>query len=269
MMRLTTSRHPRAWLALLALAGCNQLERVKDSDSGGGGGMPPEVRAAFEGSCGKGSSCHISGGAPPTLVGGALDELVGTRYVTIGDIPNSYIAVKMLPDQTLEALGLKRESGGRMPLDQDFLNPNNQVILAWIAGAEFADSEGDPSTGDPSTGDTETTGAAAPTFTNVQAIFDASCSCHNTAPSPAVNGNLSLRAEDSHVSLVGKKASGLPAMDLVTPMDLSQSYLYLKLTGEFAAAGGTGDRMPPFGAPLSDDQLLLIEEWINAGALDD
>lgn len=261
-------REPCAWLAVLALAGCNQLEKLDETDSAGESGIPPEVRAAFEQSCGKGG-CHVSGGPAPTLAGGALDELVGTKYVTIGDIPASYIAVKMLPDATLEALGLKRESGGRMPLDQDFLNPNNQIILAWIAGAEFAETTGGGgTTGDTATGEPGTTGdPSAPTFTNVQAIFTASCGCHLAAPGIG-NGMLSLLEADAHANIVDKKSVGLPTMNQITPMDPSNSYLYLKLTGEFVTAGGKGDKMP-LGPALTPEQLMLIQEWIDAGAPND
>jgi len=270
MNRLTRMfREPCAWLAVLGLAGCNQLEKLDETDTAGASSIPPEVRVAFEESCGK-VGCHVSGGAAPILTGGALDELVGTKYVTIGDIPNSYIAVKMLPDATLEALGLKRESGARMPLDQDFLNPNNQTILAWIAGAEFADSDGGgTTTGDmATTGDAGTTGDPnAPTFTNVQKIFSVSCNCH-LGPAGAGNGMLSLAPAEAHANIVNVKSVGLPTMNHITPMDPSDSYLYLKLTGEFVAAGGEGDKMP-IGTPLTADQLMLIEEWINAGAPND
>ena len=267
-------REPCAWLAVLGLAGCNQLEKVGDTDSGGASSIPPEVRAAFEESCGK-SGCHVAGGTAPTLTGGSLDALIGTEYVTIGDIPASLIAVKMLSDQTLMALGLKRESGVRMPLDVDFSNPseqalhNSQVILAWIAGAEFADTAGGGTTGDTATtGDAGTTGdPSAPTFTNVQAIFTAACSCHLAAPG-AGNGMLGLAMADAYANIINKKSVGLPAMNLITPNDPSNSYLYLKLTGEFVAAGGKGDKMP-LGPALTADQVLLVEEWINAGAPND
>ena len=95
-------REPCAWLAVLGLAGCNQLEKIGDTDSGGGSTVPTEVRVAFEESCGK-VGCHVAGGTAPTLTGGSLDALVGTEYVTIGDIAGSLIAVKMLPDATLAA----------------------------------------------------------------------------------------------------------------------------------------------------------------------
>lgn len=252
--------------AVLALAGCNQLEKIEDTGTGGGSGIPPEVRTAFEESCGKGG-CHVAGGTAPTLTGGSLDALVGTKYVTIGDIPGSYIAVKMLPDATLEALGILNDrTGARMPLDQDYLNPNNQIILAWIAGAEFADTDGGTgTTGDMTTGDM-TTGDSAPTFTNVKAIFMTACSCHQAAAGPG-NGSLSFMG-DTHASIVGKKSVGLPAMNLITPNDPSNSYLYLKITGDFMAAGGPGAKMP-IGPALTADQELVIEEWINAGAPND
>ena len=274
MNRLTRMfRDPRAGLAMiglgLGLAGCNQLEKLDAGDTDSESGMPLAVRNAFEASCGK-SGCHVSGGSAPTLVGGALDELVGTKYVTIGDIPNSYIAVKMLSDATLDALGLKRESGARMPLDQDFLNENNQTILAWIAGAEFPDeggSTGDTATGDVTDGSSGSGGEALdPTFANVQAIFAKSCSCHTVVDPPL--GSLSLKEADAHVNIVNKASVGLPSMNLITPKDPSKSYLYLKLTGEFKDVMGVGATMPD-GTPLSAEELMLIEEWINAGALDD
>lgn len=259
-------REPCALLAVLGLAGCNQLVKIEDSATGGGSGMPPEVRAAFEGSCGK-VGCHVAGGTAPTLAGGSLDALVGTKYVTIGDIPASYIAVKMLPDATLEALGiLKDRSGARMPLDQDYLNPNNQIILAWIAGAEFADTDGGTGTDTGTTDATGTTGdPTAPTFANVQAIFAASCSCH---ASDAGLGGLSLSMANAYANIVGKKSVGLPTMNLITANDPSNSYLYLKITNTHVAAKGVGDPMPA-AMPLPDDKIMLIEEWINAGALND
>ncbi|MBA3546966.1 MAG: hypothetical protein H0T76_10825 [Nannocystis sp.] len=273
MNRLTRMfRDPRAGLAViglgLGLAGCNQLEKLDPADTDGESGMPLAVRQAFEASCGK-SGCHVSGGTAPTLVGGALDELVGTKYVTIGDIPNSYIAVKMLPDPTLEALGLKRESGLRMPLDQDFLNQNNQTILAWIAGAEFPNEGGSTDTvtdGDMTGGSGESGGEPLePTFANVQAIFTNSCSCHLAE---AGVGGLSLFMANAHANIVNKASVGLPAMNLITPMDPTKSYLYLKIAGGFKEAGGIGGPMPD-GPALTPEAVLLIEEWIIAGAPND
>ncbi len=276
MNRLTRMfRDPCAGLAViglgLALAGCNQLEKLGEADTDSESGMPPAVRLAFEESCGK-SGCHVAGSTAPDLSGGALDALAGTKYVTIGDIPASYIAVKMLPDPTLEALGITTRVGARMPLDADFTNPdaktlaNSQTILAWIAGAEFENDDGgdtDTVTGSESGGSTGD--PSEPTFANVQKIFTKSCGCHLSEPGL---GNLSLIMAKAHVNIVNKASTGLPSMNLITPMDPTKSYLYLKVAGGFKEAGGAGAMMPD-GTPLSAEELMLIEEWINAGALDD
>lgn len=259
MNRLTRMfRASCAWSVVLGLAGCNQLEKL-DGTTGGGSGIPPEVSAAFERSCGK-VGCHVSGGTAPNLTGGSLDALVGTEYVTIGDIPASFIALKLLSDATLMDLGIVRE-GQRMPLGADFTNlddatlQDTQVILAWIAGAEFSGADG-------------TTGGdmTAPTFTNVKATLMTACTCHQAAAGPG-NGSLSFMG-DTYASIVDTKSVGLPAMNLITPNDPSNSYLYLKITGDFMAAGGPGGAMPP-GTTLAPEKVLLIEEWINAGAPND
>jgi hypothetical protein len=255
-------------LAALPLMACNQLEPIEEETGGGGGGIPPAVRAAFEASCGK-SGCHAAGGVQPVLAGAELDGILtgmggGLPYVTIGDTTNSYLAIVMLPDATLMELGLTR-TAPRMPLDQDFLNPNLQTILAWIGGAEF---EGG---GDETTGGEMTTGGStggeppAPTFTGVQAILNAKCSCHAGAPNAAVNGNFSFGAAE-YAKIVDVKSS--TALDFVEPNSPEMSYLWLKVNGGFEAAGGAGTLMPPPMGGLSADELTLLEDWITMGALD-
>ncbi|WAS93399.1 hypothetical protein [Nannocystis punicea] len=258
------------------LAGCNQLEAIETEGSGGsgGGGVPPAVREAFEASCGK-AGCHSPGATLPALAGDEIDgiltgEVNGVPLVTLGDTTNSYLAIVMLPDALLASLGLTR-TVPRMPADNDFLNPNNQVILSWIAGAEF-EGGGPATTGGPDTdtdtGGTDTTGAPAePTFANVQAIIDASCSCHFTAPS-AANGMLEMPMGDSYGAIVDVKSVSTD-LDLVEPGDPSASYLYLKLAGGFEEAGGAGTLMPPVMGLMDADKVALIEAWIAAGAMND
>jgi len=260
----------------LALAGCNQLEAIETeggASGGGGGGVPPAVRAALEGSCGKGG-CHSPGATLPVLAGDELDgiltgEINGVPLVTLGDTTNSYLAIVMLPDVLLSSLGLTR-TVPRMPADNDFLNPNNQVILSWIAGAEFeggGTTGGDDPTGtDTDTGGTDTTGPAVePTFANVQAVLDANCSCHFLAANPATNGNFTLTMGDSYGQLVGVQAPSV-AVNLVTPNDPAASYLYLKMAGGFEDVGGAGTLMPPAMGLMDEAKIALIEEWILAGA---
>ncbi len=264
-------------LALLAsLPACNQLEAIDATDSGGGGGgIPTAVRTAFTESCGK-TGCHgETGPTKPPLAGTALDDILtgqgaGGPFVTLGDTANSYIAVKMLPDATLSALGLTR-TGSRMPLDGDFTNPNNQTILAWIGGADFGDdSGGGGTTGGDMTGGSSggTTGdPSAPTFTNVQAIFNQLCFCHNAAPDMLVNGNLSLQDGMAYANIVGVKSPTV-AINLVEPGDPANSYLYLKLDGTYDKIPGAGGMKMPQGGMLSVEQLALVEAWITMGALD-
>lgn len=265
------------WLALLSslpLTACNQLEAISTTDGGSGGGIPTAVRQAFTESCGK-TGCHgETGPTAPALAGAKLDDILtgqggGMPLVTLGDTANSYIAIKMLPDAVLSALGVTR-GGLRMPLDGDFTNPNNQIILAWIAGADFADSGGG-TTGGATDGGTGGTGGStgdptAPTFTNVQAIFTARCSCH-LAPAGAGNGNLNLADGMAYANLVNVKSPTV-AIDLVEPSDPTKSYLYLKLDGTFDTIPGSAGTVMPQGGMLNTDELALIEEWITAGALD-
>lgn len=258
-------------VAALPLAACNQLEPIAgDTDSGGGGGIPPAVRAAFEGSCGK-SGCHAAGGTAPTLAGSELDAILtgsggGLPYVTLGDTSNSYIAIVMMPDALLSALGVTR-AVSRMPLDGDFKNPNIQTILAWIGGAEF-EGGGGTTTGDGSTGGSTGGEPPMPTFTNVQAIFTAKCSCHLTDPGPA-NGNVNLAEGMAYQNIVNVK-SPTTALDLIEPSNPDQSFLYLKLSMAFKTVpGGELGSQMPLGTMLTADEVALIEEWITLGAMND
>ena len=57
-------------------------------------------------------------------------------------------------------------------------------------------------------------------------------------------------------------------MNYITPNDLSNSYLYLKITG---SAGISGDRMPQNNQTYFDNnpnELQLIIDWISEGALE-
>ncbi len=277
----------RAWPAalVLALSGCNQLEKVDATGGGGGGDVPPEVRAAFERSCGTSPACHAAGGQSPTLEGAGIGAVVGSPangssipLVTLGDTANSYIAIKMLADDVIGGFGATR-TGARMPLAFDYTTgsadtlADTQVILAWIGGAYFPGgdgSTGDTATSDGSTGD-PTTGSGEPTFTRVKKeIFGPWCSCHNTAANEAVNGSLDLQDGVAYANIVGAKSNKALMSDLVTPMDPAASYLYLKVTGEFMSVpGAAGVRMPQGGAMLEADKLTLLEDWILAGAKDD
>ena len=263
------SIHTRVVLIASALLpACNQLEAI-EGDSGGGGGVPPVVQTAFEESCGK-AGCHgESGPTAPVLAGPGIADLIGTKYVTIGDLAASQIAVQMLPDTTLAQLGVTRPNPLRMPLDQDYFNPNNYIILAWIGGAEF-EGGGGGETGGGSSGGEGSTGPSEPlepTFTNVQAevLSNLKCSCHYSAPNMLANGNLELSTDVAYENLVGVPSGDIPAKNYVTPMDAENSYLYMKIT----AAMGILKSPMPLGDTLTPEQTDLVKRWIEAGAPND
>jgi hypothetical protein len=57
--------------------------------------------------------------------------------------------------------------------------------------------------------------------------------------------------------------SGCDGLNFVEPGDVSSSYLMNKLMGTGMCAG---NRMPLGGAPLTQEQLDLVGNWICAGA---
>ncbi len=80
---------------------------------------------------------------------------------------------------------------------------------------------------------------------------------------------LDLTAENAFSGIVNVTAvQPTTNMNLITPGNLDQSYLYQKLINahEAAGVGGCGDHMPPFGSPLEEEEFNLIKEWIEQGA---
>lgn len=101
---------------------------------------------------------------------------------------------------------------------------------------------------------------------DVQSIFSASCTgtgCHSGA-SP--RGGLSLEAGKAHGELVDVRSSACADRVLVTPGDVSKSYLDNKLTGVGMCFG---TRMPRAGVALPAAQLATIRSWICNGAKND
>ncbi len=90
----------------------------------------------------------------------------------------------------------------------------------------------------------------------VQPIFNAHCvGCHGN------NGGLSLRSGEALQNLVGIPSRCDPGMLRVRPGDPEQSLLYLKITD---APGKCGSRMPPTGSALTDQEITLIQNWIQS-----
>lgn len=108
-----------------------------------------------------------------------------------------------------------------------------------------------------------------PTLTELQAqVFGPSCGyagCHGGA-TPAEGLDLSS-AMSSFTTTVGVTATqtfnGSPA-SRVAVGNADASYLFLKITG---TTGVQGAPMPLGLAPLPQDRIDAIAEWINAGAM--
>lgn len=98
---------------------------------------------------------------------------------------------------------------------------------------------------------------------DVQPIFTASCNgtgCHSGV---MPRGDLSLVTGKSYAELVNVASASCSGKLLVTPGDVSKSYLENKLTGVGICSG---TQMPKAGASLPAAQLAKIRSWICNGA---
>jgi len=112
-------------------------------------------------------------------------------------------------------------------------------------------------------------GGVAPTFANVQRVFDRRCTqCHCCDAYLQLGdgvsfGNLLQRPASTNDNSVDESCGGV----LVVPGDAGVSYLYQKISSQPCA----GQRMPrgEFGSvPIPDCEQELVRRWIAAGAPD-
>jgi hypothetical protein len=138
--------------------------------------------------------------------------------------------------------------------------------IACGSGSISAPAMGSPATDRVSAGD-----ASAPaTFTDVYtAILRPTCSSCHTPGGEGSFQDFSSQAR-AYAALVGVKASGpscgTSGETRVVPGNASQSLIFQKVT---ESTPPCGSQMPLGGPPLSGAQTTLIEDWINAGALND
>jgi hypothetical protein len=143
--------------------------------------------------------------------------------------------------------------------------------MRWLAAIALAACGTPPLTvdaGDPLCFDAQ--GALAPTFTNVQHVFDAQCTtsiCHGqfqvSLIAPAYARIVNQPAVDNPPTLDGCGGT------LVTPGDPGKSYLYTKLSSDAPCAGTRMPRTEFAAGVLADCQRELIRGWIAAGAQND
>lgn len=105
--------------------------------------------------------------------------------------------------------------------------------------------------------------AAIGAFEPVSALLQANCAtsaCHSAGRGA---GDLVLEPDVAWGNLVDAASSQQDGATLVVPGDPDGSYLLAKLRG---ADGIRGSRMPIGRAPLLDEDLTVISDWIAAGA---
>ncbi|MEI8257285.1 MAG: hypothetical protein WCJ30_16550 [Deltaproteobacteria bacterium] len=122
------------------------------------------------------------------------------------------------------------------------------------------------------------TACGSPSFSQeIQPILNQSCavggsSCHSAT---GTGGRLRLDPASAYAALVGVASTQVPSMRMVEAGHASASFLLNKITGDMytavpACSSSTmncGTRMPMLGGQtLTDAQVALIRQWINAGA---
>ena len=96
----------------------------------------------------------------------------------------------------------------------------------------------------------------------VQAILNNSCvGCHSQSGTfPALDGDLCA-------DIVGVESSVSGVLQIEAG-SAENSYLIHKINNTHTDVGGTGSQMP-FGTPLTEDEVTVLTDWINDGAVCD
>jgi mono/diheme cytochrome c family protein len=81
----------------------------------------------------------------------------------------------------------------------------------------------------------------------------------------AAQGGLALHPKGGYANLVDVKSTESP-LPRVSPGKPEDSYLYRKITGTQAQAGGGGERMPFGDAKLTAEEIERVRRWIEGGA---
>ena len=103
--------------------------------------------------------------------------------------------------------------------------------------------------------------------TEIQPLFSSMCaSCHSEGGF-ADNAGIPLRLGEGEAldAIVSQSSSQDASFTLVVPSDSANSLLFLKVSEDNPPVGST---MPLVGARLSSEDLGLIRDWIDQGALD-
>ncbi len=149
-------------------------------------------------------------------------------------------------------------SGRTLNLSTDYIDPD---LSDWIGHycEPTATISGTSDKGSPGA----TNATCSYTYTHdadIQAIWSANCtSCHGSS------GNMSL-ASSAWSSIAGVASSQQGSFDRVEVYDARDSYLYAKLANGTGTITISNGQMPKNASPLSSNDLLKIETWIEEGA---
>lgn len=279
----------------LLLPGCAQLEKL-DGDSGSEATVPTEVQRAFNESCAI-PGCHdsasrqggldLSAAGSAGIIGGQSSQST-LPLVELGNVPGSYLALKMLPNPP---------SGVQMPVGQPpgVDNPTNvAIILGWIAGASLpgggeggstTDTPAESSTSDTTPSEGTTTAGSdvklcgladvAPDVPNpfdigagaeqipedVGAALTNNCGCHEVDAADLVMGAFPY-AGGVHFSTIAQIQSDY--MGTVVSARMLER-----------VQSDMPNRMPPpyycdlgDGSVITDADRQLLIDWLTAGAPD-
>lgn len=143
-----------------------------------------------------------------------------------------------------------------------------QSALALVVGS-LAVSCGTPSGGGPNPAvNLPAPGEPVSLSNHVQTIFTAHCaSCHRDGGGASVLVGIDIRldnASNSFATLVNQPSAQDSNFTLVKENDSANSLLYLKVS---SSNPPVGSRMPFLSSPLSDDEIRVIKDWIDQGAL--
>lgn len=162
-------------------------------------------------------------------------------------------------------------SGDRSPDDDDLLPPRDVHVFPpprWTDGPDRSDRPGQPplppeTTAEPIPPEREPPTQTPLTLAAVHAgILQPSCgTCHIEASPPA--GGLYLALDAGLPDRLLAPSIQLPAMARIRPGDPDASYLLHKVDGTHENVGGTGERCPLGGPPLSTVLRDRLVHWID------
>lgn len=137
------------------------------------------------------------------------------------------------------------------------------IALVLVAcGGDETDTAFAPTPGTTAPGTTTTIGN--PTHdADIQPIWEEACgtSCHIDDN----DGDLQL-GTDAYDAIVNVPSVDVPTMNLITPGNLDESYLWHKLEGTHLSVGGEGLAMPRGSVNFGKKKHERIEKWILDGA---